>query len=150
MTSKNMLLDMYISSNQEWSGTRTSLKKYVTAYNKLNKSDPLTMVDLFQRDYPRFLNCVRDQSQTDPSRVIENSFNKLLKNLYDKQAARSGSLMNTYLSKAYPAGTFLIHRINNLKYTVRHTQYGNVMAYCNDFPTLEVWLTEFLILFKEV
>ena len=53
MTSKNMLLDLYISSNQEWSETRATLKKQITAYNKLNKSDPLTMVDLFRRDYSR-------------------------------------------------------------------------------------------------
>lgn len=150
MTSKNMLLDMYISSNQEWSSTRASLKKYVTAYNKLNKSDPLTMVDLFQRDYPRLLNCIRDQSKLDPSKVIENSFNKLLKNLSTKQTSRPESLMHTYLSKAYPPGTLLIHRINNLKYTIRHSQYGYPVAHSNDFPTLEVWLPDFLILFKEV
>ena len=63
--------------------------------------------------------------------------------MYTKQTSRPESLMQTYLSKAYPPGTLLIHRINNLK-------YGYPVAYCNDFPNLEIWLPDFLILFKEV
>lgn len=150
MTSKNILLDVYITANQDDSYVRASLKKCVTSYNKNNKSNPLTMIDLFIRDYPHLLNVISAETKLDPSRVIENNFTKLLQNLSTLNTSRPENLIRKYLPIAYPPGTVLINRINNLKYTVDRIYHGCVMATCNDLPQIEVLLSTFLIFFKEV
>lgn len=155
MPSKDMLLDTYVSSNLAESHVRAELKKYVTSYNKSNKQDPLTIVDLFTRDYPKLYAAITENGQVDP-KIIENSFNKLFKNLSTTfptpgQSYKSG-IIRTYAKEAYPQGASFVHRITNMVYTLTHS--GNYIyspgLVCHDLPNIVIDLYDHLIEFKEL
>lgn len=76
---RDQLIDLYLLHNSTSHEQRRVVAKHITAYNKANKHNPLTTLEVIQSRFPQLLSDHRRRNSAPLS--LENNFKKLIQNL---------------------------------------------------------------------
>lgn len=78
-TERQQLIDLYLLHNSTSHEQRRVVAKYITAFNKVNKQNPLTTLEVIQSRFPQLL--LNHSKRNLAPLILENNFKKLIQNL---------------------------------------------------------------------
>lgn len=156
---RQALIKSYLTANYAYNSSRAVVKKQITAYNKANPNDRLTISSLIKERFPKLHSYFAGLAPAVPEdKLFENNFSKLLKNLDYLGLTRSGStyygnlLTTEHLLAAYNGGKQVFRHESGLTFHLVASppnSWPQALFVCIENPDLKLYLDECFVFLQE-